>query len=336
MKLSVLDQAPISKGDTATTTLKHTVELAQYVEKLGYTRFWVAEHHNTKGLAGTSPEVLISHIASMTNHIRVGSGGVLLPQYSPLKVAENFKVLEALFPNRIDLGIGRSPGGNHATRLALTDHIQKSLNEFPRQVADLSGFLTDSLPASHDFKRVKATPRTITNPSLWVLGLSERGAKTAAENSTRFTFGHFINPTNGQKAIETYFEHFKVSSWQKRPMSNACVFVVCAETKKEAELLALSQDLWLLNVETGKDTRIPSIKEVKSKRFTQRELEKIQKNRKRCIIGTPDDVRKRLEELSELYRTDEFLIITNIFDFNAKLKSYRLLAEEFQLEKRMQ
>ncbi|QHS22464.1 LLM class flavin-dependent oxidoreductase [Virgibacillus sp. MSP4-1] len=331
MKLSVLDQSPISKGDTAATSFRKSVELARHTENLGYTRFWVAEHHNTKGLAGTSPEVLISHIAAKTNHIKVGSGGVLLPQYSPLKVAENFKVLETLYPNRIDLGVGRSPGGNHSTRLALTDGMNKSLNDFPRQLEDLSGFISGNLPSSHDFHKVKATPETITNPNLWVLGLSERGAKTAAKNSTSFTFGHFINPANGEKAIDTYYRHFQASSRQKKPYVNVCIFVVCAETRTEAEQLALSQDLWLLNVEMGKDTRVPSIDEVKGKTFTQRELEKVQNNRKRCVIGTPFEVKQKLEELSEIYQTDEFMIITNIYDFQAKLKSYSLLAEAVEL-----
>ncbi|SET33895.1 luciferase family oxidoreductase, group 1 [Salinibacillus kushneri] len=331
MKLSVLDQSPISKGDTATTTFRNTVDLAKHVEKLGYTRYWVAEHHNTKGLAGTSPEVLISHLAAKTNYIKVGSGGVLLPQYSPLKVAENFKVLETLYPNRIDLGIGRSPGGNHATRSALTDGVQKSLNDFPRQVEDLTGFLYGNLPSSHQFHKVKATPMTITNPNIWVLGLSERGAKTAAKNSTSFTFGHFINPANGEKAIQTYVKHFQPSSYQKKPYVNVCIFVVCAETKYEAEQLALSQDLWLLNIEMGKDTRVPSIEEVKAKTFTQRELEKVQNNRKRCLIGTPYEIKRKLEELSKTYQTDEFMIITNIYDFQAKLKSYSLLAEAMGL-----
>ncbi|WP_077326413.1 LLM class flavin-dependent oxidoreductase [Virgibacillus siamensis] len=312
MKLSVLDQAPIPRGSTPEETLNNTLKLAKSTETLGYTRYWVAEHHNTNGLASTSPEILITRIASQTNTIRIGSGGVLLPQYSPLKVAENFKMLEALFPGRIDLGVGRSPGGAKNTRLALTDSIKKSMTAFPGQLKDLQGFLHNTLPKEHPYRMVKATPRTKTVPPLWVLGLSDRGAANAAKNGTGFTFGHFINPANGLTAMETYREKFQPSPTLDKPQSNVCIFVVCADTHDEAEELALSQDKWLLNVGKGADTKIPSMKEVKKKAFRQDELEEIAKNRKRCVIGTPEEVKAKLEMLSEYYRTDEFLIITNI------------------------
>ncbi len=330
MKLSVLDQSPISKGQTPEKALQQTIELAQFTERLGFHRFWVAEHHNTNGLASTSPEVLISRIASATERIRVGSGGVLLPQYSPLKVAENFKMLEALFPNRIDLGLGRSPGGSQQTRLALTDGLQKTLSAFSRQVKELHGYLYNSLPEEHNYHGVLATPRTEGNPDTWVLGITERGAKHAALNGTGFTFGHFINPDQAEASIQTYLEHFQPSIAHQTPAINACVFVVCAETKEEAERLALSQDMWLLQVEKGIDTRVPSIEEVQSHTFTSREFEKVKSNRRRAIIGTPEDVYKKLEALSEQYQTEEFLIITNIYDFESKKRSYELLARHLK------
>ncbi|GAB3059082.1 LLM class flavin-dependent oxidoreductase [Virgibacillus ainsalahensis] len=332
MKLSVLDQAPISRGSNAQETLNNTLKLAKRTEELGYTRYWVAEHHNTNGLASTSPEILITRIASHTNTIRVGSGGVLLPQYSPFKVAENFKMLEALFPGRIDLGIGRSPGGSQDTRLALTDSIKKSMTAFPRQLEDLQGFLHNTLPRDHAYRMVKATPRTKTAPPIWVLGLSERGAANAAKNGIGFTFGHFINPVNGLAAMEKYREKFQPSPSLDEPQSNVCIFVVCADTQEEAEELALSQDKWLLNVGKGADTKVPSVEEVKKKAFRQEELEEIKKNRRRCVIGTPEKVKAELERLSEYYQTDEFMIITNIYDFDAKVHSYRLLAEAFELD----
>lgn len=332
MKLSVLDQSPISRGSTPEEALKDTVRLAKTTEELGYTRFWVAEHHNTSGLASTSPEVLISHIASETNRIRVGSGGVLLPQYSPLKVAENFKLLEALFPGRIDLGIGRSPGGGPETRLALTDNMKKSMTEFPRQLLDLQGFLHNSLPKDHPFKMVKATPRAASVPPMWILGLSERGAANAAVTGTAFTFGHFIDPTHGESAINKYREKFRPSPDREEPKVNVCIFVVCADTQEEAEELALSQDRWLLNAGKGGDTKVPTIEEVRRKPLSEEELKEVEKNRKRGIIGTPDKVKAELERLSEIYGTDEFMIITNIHDFDAKVHSYRLLAEAFGLE----
>ncbi|PLR97691.1 LLM class flavin-dependent oxidoreductase [Bacillus sp. T33-2] len=329
MQLSVLDQSPIPKGSNASIALHNSLNLAKAAEKLGYTRFWLAEHHNTNGLASSSPEVIIAHIASNTSRIRVGSGGVLLPQYSPYKVAENFKTLEALFPGRVDLGIGRSPGGSPETRLALTDGIRKSLNEFPRQLSNLQGFLHDSLPNGHPFESVKATPLTETVPQLWNLGISHRGARVAGEHGVGFTYGHFINPVNGKRAIEEYKNGFQPSPSLEKPIWNVCIFVVCADTEAEAESLALSQDIWLLNVEKGLDTRIPSLSEARSAFLSAEDQEKIGQNRKRMIIGTPQKVKRGLLQLNEDYKTDEFIIVTNVFDMAARVRSYELLAKEF-------
>ncbi|MBM7692735.1 luciferase family oxidoreductase group 1 [Peribacillus deserti] len=330
MKLSVLDQSVIPSGGNARLALENTVRLAQITEKLGYTRFWVAEHHNTNGMAGTAPEILISHIASKTEKIRVGSGGVLLPQYSPFKVAENFKVLEALYPHRMDLGIGRSPGGGANTRLALTDGVRRSLNEFPRQVGDLQGFLAGSLPENHIYQDVTAFPLTETLPEMWLLGITHRGARVAAENGTAFTYGHFITPENGKRAMEYYFDHFIPSPLLQKAKANVCIFVVCASTQEKAEELALSQDMWLLAVEKTGDTRIPSVEEARSIPLTKEQLARVHENRKRTIIGTPDKVRDELLLLEEIYGTDEFMIITNVHNFEDKIQSYTLLAEAFQ------
>ncbi|HWO95275.1 MAG TPA: LLM class flavin-dependent oxidoreductase [Bacillus sp. (in: firmicutes)] len=327
MKLSVLDQSVIRKGQDARTALQQTIELAKITEELGYTRFWVAEHHNSNGMAGTSPDILISAIASNTRKIRVGSGGVLLPQYSPYKVAENFKVLEALYPNRIDLGVGRSPGGSPATRLALTDSIRRSMNEFPRQLSDLQGYMNNDLPQSHPYSDVTAYPLSETSPQLWVLGVTHRGARAAAESGTAFTFGHFIYPADGQRAMKNYLENFQPSMSLSKPKTNVCIFVVCAHTQEKAEEMALSQDLWLLAVEKGGDTRIPSLAEAKSRMITKEDQKKIIENRKRMIIGSPEKVKDSLLRLSEKYQTDEFMIINNTYDFQDKLQTYSLLAE---------
>ncbi|UOQ46992.1 LLM class flavin-dependent oxidoreductase [Gracilibacillus caseinilyticus] len=330
MKLSVLDQAPISRGDSPDLTLAHTLELAQWTESLGYHRYWIAEHHNTNGLASSSPEIVMTRIASVTNSIRVGSGGVLLPQYSPYKIAENFKTLEAFFPGRIDLGVGRSPGGSQLTRSALTDNQNKSMKDFPRQLTDLQGFLHNALPREHPFRLVKAGPRINHLPPIWVLGLSERGAIHAAEIGAGFVFGHFINPKNGHASIQSYKKHFQPSETMPEPKVIACVFVVCAETEKEAEELAMTQDKWLWSVGKGADTKVPSIEEVKKKAFTEEQVSMIQQNRERCVIGTPDQVKSALQELQHKYQADEIMVITNIHDFEAKKKSYQLLAEFVQ------
>lgn len=328
LKLSVLDQSVISKGDSPSSALQKTVKLAQLTEDLGFIRFWTAEHHNTNGIAGSSPEVLMSHIASKTRKIRVGSGGVLLPQYSPYKIAENFKVLETLFPNRIDAGIGRSPGGSPSTRMALTDGIRKSMNEFPRQIQDLQGYFLNQLPIEHPFYDVKAYPALTSLPEMWILGISHRGARMAAEHGTAFTYGHFITPENGVRAMDYYYTHFKPSTFLQKPKTNVCVFVVCAETQEEAEELALSQDIWLLSVEKGVDTRIPTIEEAKNIPITTDDRTKIQENRRRMIIGTPQRVKAELLRLSDIYQCDEFMIITNIYDFHDKIRSYTLIANE--------
>ena len=326
MKLSVLDQSVISVGQTARIALQHTIELAKITEELGYTRFWVAEHHNSNGIVGTSPEILMSQIAANTERIRVGSGGVLLPQYSPYKVAENFKMLETLYPNRMDVGIGRSPGGSPTTRLALTDGIRKSMNEFPRQVADLQEYLFDTNPGSKLFHNVKAYPSIQTVPEMWLLGVTHRGARLAGEMGTSFTFGHFIHPANGLHAMETYRKSFQPSKTQPSPKANVCIFVVCSDTQEKAEEIALSQDLWLLSVERGLDTRIPSPKQ---KKLSPRDKEKIIENRKRMIVGTPQKVKEEILKLSDFYQTDEFMIINNTFQFEDKVRTYHLLAEAF-------
>ncbi|WP_299743483.1 LLM class flavin-dependent oxidoreductase [uncultured Rossellomorea sp.] len=322
MKLSVLDQSVITRGEDARTAFQNTVTLAQRTEELGYTRFWVAEHHNTNGIVGSAPQVLISHLASMTSSIRVGSGGVLLPQYSPYKIAEDFNVLETLFPNRIDLGIGRSPGGSYETRLALTDGLKKSMNEFPGQVEALQAYLHHS-----DEQAVKAYPKVTRPPLPWILGITHRGARVAAEQGTAFTYGHFINPVNGKRALDYYHSHFQPSLSLSQPKSNVCIFIVCAPTQGEAEEIALTQDLWLLSVEKGRDTGIPSKEEVKARTLSELEKEKVKENRKRAIIGTPQRVREELHMLSEIYQTDEFMIITNVYKFEDKVRSYELIAE---------
>ncbi|MDG5471863.1 LLM class flavin-dependent oxidoreductase [Jeotgalibacillus sp. ET6] len=328
MKLGILDQVPLSKGQTVKKTIEQTIELAIEAEKLGYTRYWFAEHHNTNGLLSASPELWITRIASETSKIKVGSGGVLLPQYSPLKVAEMFKSLEAFFPERIDLGIGRSPGGTERTRSALTDGGENNLDEFPRQVDDLIGFLQNDLPKQHPYRMVKATPRAGDAPPIWILGLSPSSGKLAAEKGLGLTFGHFINPDKWEATLTAYREHFKKEP--EKELVNACVFVACGETEEEAEEIALSQDMWLLGLEKG-DTQVPSLEEIKSKTVSQEDQKKITHNRRRAIVGTPARVKAELEELSRKYGIDEFLIITNTYRHADRLKSYRLIANELNL-----
>lgn len=330
MILSVLDQSPISSGQTAKDALAQTVQLAKCTERLGYHRFWVAEHHNTNGLAGSSPLLLMTHLASQTSSIRIGSGGVLLPQYSPYKVAEDVQLLENLFPGRIDLGLGRSPGGDALTRLALTDGVRKSLNEFPRQIQALQGHLLQNLPENHPYYGVTAYPKSDTKPEMWQLGINKRGARAAGELGVSFTFGHFISPIGGKEALKHYRQEYVPSDYQQVPHTNVCVFVVCADTDEEAEQHAKTLDDWLLKVEKGKDTKVSSINEVNQRVYSEYEKQKIKKNRSRMIVGSTETVHAKLLRLQNEYNNDEFLIITNIHDFQAKLHSYELISKMFQ------
>ncbi|WP_085524630.1 LLM class flavin-dependent oxidoreductase [Tuberibacillus sp. Marseille-P3662] len=332
IKLSVLDQSAVPEGSSPQDALQQTVDLAQLTERLGYTRYWVAEHHNIEGLAGSSPEILIGQIAAHTHSMLVGSGGVLLPQYSPYKVVENFRVLSNLHPGRIDLGMGRSPGGNLKTRRALTDGVRKSLNDFPGQVQDVTYFLKDNLPDDHPYYGVTATPVSENGPYPWLLGVGLGSAQTAADLGLGLTFGHFINPDQGEEALANYRASFQASDFLKEPQTCVCVFVVCADTEAEAERLATSQDLWLLQIEKGEKKGIPTVEQAQSYPYTEQDRIRIEKNRRRMIVGTPDQVKANILTLQETYQTDEFMIITNIHDPASKRYSYQCLAQAFQLE----
>ncbi|MBM7649710.1 luciferase family oxidoreductase group 1 [Bacillus ectoiniformans] len=327
IKLSVLDQSPISEGMTAAEGLRNTVELAQHVEKLGYERFWVSEHHDTMSLAGSSPEALIPYLAAKTNKIRVGSGGVMLPHYSSYKVAENFRVLEGLAPNRIDLGLGRAPGGMPIATMALHDGRPRDVDRYPQQIDELLGYLTDDQENS-SFPGLKATPLIDTMPEVWMLGSSPSSALLAAEKGLPYTFAQFINGDGGPQYMERYRKRFKPSMLLKEPKSMVAVFVVCAETEEEAERVASSLDLSIIMIEQGmRSNGTPSPEKAAAYQYSPFELARVRENRKRMVVGDPKQVREQLEKLSEEYETDEFMAVSIIYDFNDKLKSFELLKE---------
>ncbi|MGH0427912.1 LLM class flavin-dependent oxidoreductase [Bacillus hominis] len=332
IKLSVLDQSPISDGSTATQAISHTVTLAQEVEKLGFTRFWVSEHHNSVSLAGSSPEILISHIAAKTDRIKVGSGGVMLPHYSPYKVAENFRVLEALYPNRIDLGVGRAPGGMPIATRALQEGKMVSLDQYPEQIADVAMYLHDQVPENHHYANLKATPVIPTSPEMWMLGSSGESAKIAANNGASFAFAQFINGFGGPEVMRAYQEQFQSSFLGDKPKSIVAIFVICGETNEEAERIASSLDLSILLLEQGKRTTgTPSIETAQNYSYSAYDLFRIKENRERMIVGDPSYVKEKIVNLSKAYNTDEFMIVTITHRFEDKLNSYRLLADAFNL-----
>jgi len=334
-RLSVLDQSPIRSGGTAADAIHETLQLAEVVDRLGYHRYWLAEHHSSAALAGSSPEILIGQVAARVPHLRVGSGGVMLSHYSALKVAENFRMLETLFPGRIDLGIGRAPGSDQRTARALRHGPGPlSIEQFPEQISDLIGYLHDRLAPGHPFSGVQAMPVGPTVPEIWLLGSSDASATYAAQFGAAFSFAHFISTEGGAEAMSTYREAFQPSSALAAPRTNVAVFALCADAESEALRLARSRDLFLLRLYTGRFGPYPSVEEAEAYPYTDRDLAIIQHTRQRTIAGAPERVRDRLCALGAEYGTEEFVIVTMTHDFKARVRSYELLADVFELSAR--
>jgi luciferase family oxidoreductase group 1 len=330
--VGVLDQSPIRTGGTAAEAVAETLELAQACERWGYHRYWLAEHHASRGLAGSTPEVLLAHVAARTSRIRVGSGGVMLSHYSALKVAENFRMLETLYPGRIDLGIGRAPGSDPRTARALV-HGPGALGieHFPAQISDLLGFLRNDLPPGHPFRGIRAMPDGPTMPELWLLGSSDEGAALAAHFGTAFAFAHFISDAGGAEATREYAASFRPGVLEA-PRAAVAVFALAADTEAEAQRLAKSRDLWIARLYTGRPGSFPSVEEAETYPYSEQELSIAHHARRRTIAGAPEQVRDRLLALAESYGAAELVIVTITHDFKARLRSYQLLAEAFGLE----
>ena len=331
--LSVLDQSPVPSGSSAPKALANSVELAVLAERLGYRRYWVAEHHSTTGLAGSAPEILVGHLASATSAIRVGSGGVMLPHYSAYKVAEQFKLLEALHPGRIDLGIGRAPGGSPLSSLALQrERDHRVGDDFASQLAELGAWLDDGFPPEHPFARLRATPSTPRRPDLWLLSSSGYSASAAAQAGAGLAWANFISAEGGPEAISHYRATFRPGQ-RREPEAALAVSVVCARSAEEADLLAKSADLWRLRLRDGSGDPglVPSVEEALSVRLSAAERATIEANRSRLVVGDPDTVRERLEHLAKLHGVGEVIVVTIVHDHLARLESYRLLAESFGL-----
>lgn len=332
IKLSILDQSPIRSGGSHADAIAETLQLAQAADRFGYSRYWVAEHHNSPGLACTVPEILISRIASLTNHLRVGAGGIMLSHYSPLKVAETFRMLETLFPGRIDLGIGRAPGTDRVTSAALRpDSDGWGAEQFPGQVADLIGFVSDRTAANHPFAAVRAVPSGTGIPPTWLLGSSDQSGALAAHFGSGFSFAHFINNHGGADVMRAYRTHFQPSPEMQQPQGILAVFALCAETDEQAERLCTSRDLWRLRLDQGIMGSFPSVEEATSYPYTAAERARIKVNQQRQVVGSPDRVKARLLELCQDYGVDELLVLTICFDFEARCRSYELLANAFDL-----
>lgn len=328
MRFSILDQSPISQGQTARAALQDTVHLAQQAELWGYTRFWVSEHHDAKTLAGSSPEILISHIGAQTESIRLGSGGVMLPHYAAFKVAENFNLLENLYPNRIDAGVGRAPGGMPRASFALSNGRMREAGRFPEQLDELRMYLENSIPKTHDYYGMQATPVPATPPPIWMLGSGEGSSRLAADKGMPYMFAHFINGEGGQAFTNRYRENF-ISHNGNEPYVGFAIFAVCQETQERAEYVASSLDLSLAMGAQG----MPSEGTPPPERAADYEYSKFEKllvadNRRRMVVGDPVQVADQLEKLAFEYGADEVMIVSVAYDFEDKLTTFRLIAQE--------
>lgn len=329
--LSVLDQSPIRDGGTAAEALRETIELARRTEQFGYERFWVAEHHGSAALASSAPEILIGQIAARTSAIRVGSGGVMLSHYSPLKVAEQFKMLEALYPGRINLGIGRAPGSSQRHAAAL-EHGPGALplEYYPKQVEDLIYYLADEMPEDHPFHDIAATPAIEGMPEVWCLGSSLESAVIAADLGLPYTFAHFINPEGGERAMQVYRRRFKPSKWYPEPKTSVGVAALTADTEEEA--LRLSWSRFCMRFRRG--LGVPSVETALAFEYTEPELAYIQYMQPRSAIGEPSQVREQLDRLAADFEVGELILHTITYDFDDRVRSYRLIAEAYGLEPR--
>ncbi len=336
LKLGVLDQSPIRKGGSAADAVHETIALAKACEAFGYERYWLAEHHNTTSFAGSTPEVLIARVAAETKSIRLGSGGIMLPHYSPLKVAENFRMLETLYPERIDLAVGRAPGSDQRTAVALQAGPQPwDIDTFPQQVALLRHYLEESAglaqwPADHPYRSVHASPRGPGMPEMWMLASSVSGAVFAAELGLPLSFAHFISPDGGIEAVELYRRRFKPRTPDDRPRVAVGIFALAAPTEEEAERLCATRNLWVMQLLQNRAGAFPSPEEALAYPYTDADRAQIKAIAARSISGTPSVVREKLERLAAAYGAEELNILTITYDFDARVRSYQLISEAFR------
>ncbi|RYY15439.1 MAG: LLM class flavin-dependent oxidoreductase [Cytophagaceae bacterium] len=331
LRLSVLDQSPVRPGASARQALLETTELAQLADRLGYTRYWVSEHHNTETLAGPAPEVLLAHLGAHTHRIRLGSGGVMLPHYSALKVAENFRLLEALYPGRIDLGIGRAPGADRLTAYALNPANKFDEQTFAEQLMDLQSYLRDEVIPDTIHERVKAIPKIDTQPALWLLSSSGQSGLFAAQLGMGFSFAQFINPHGGPAAVRQYRERFRPSPELAAPAANVALVVLCADTEARAEQLRKAALMQFLRFEQGQRGPYPGPAEVAAYQFSPLEQTRLAYHAGRLVSGAPNQVREQLLALAATHEVEELSIVTITADFADRLRSYELLAEVFEL-----
>jgi len=331
MKLSILDQSPVISGHTPAQALAATLELARRADELGYHRYWLAEHHAIAALADPCPEILLARLGAETRRIRIGTGGVLLPYYSAFKTAEVFRMLEALYPGRVDLGIGRAPGGDRRTAQAVGGGHFPDAERFPEQVWELIGHLDGTLPDDHPFKRVRVQPEVRTAPELWLLGSSDYSGLLAAQLGVRFSFAHFINAQGGDQVTRAYKARYNASGREPAPQAAVCCFVICAESDAEAERRAKVVDSRRLDMAYNLDTVVPTQAEAEKRSYSDQERAHIASQRARLVHGSAATCKAKLERIAEQFSADELMVLTITGDYATRLESYERLAQAFGL-----
>ncbi len=330
IKLSILDQSVIKPGGNAKEAINETVATVKLAEKLGYSRFWVSEHHNSALISGSTPEVLMVKLADETSSIRIGSGGIMLPNHSALKVVENFRMLEVLFPNRIDLGIGRAPGTDRITSSILNPSNDFSEASYLQQLEYLQHFFRDNVATKHG--SLLATPQSTTIPSQWILSSSGGSSLIAAQFGMGLSIAKFINGFVSPEVAETYRKNFKPSTENTEPKVMVAIQVVCAETEEKANEMRKFIDFVLVQLEKGNFNNFKDENYIRNYRFSSLEQQIIDRNKGRIISGTTDDVKEQLIKLSNDFGTDEIMITSMSVDYEARRKSFELLANAFELK----
>ena len=330
IRLGVLDQSPIGRGESAADAIAHSTALAKRCDELGYHRYWVAEHHASDTLASSSPEILITRLAAETRRMRIGSGGVMLSHYSPYKVAENFRLLEVLYPGRIDLGVGRAPGSDGLTAAALAYGNPLGIEYYPAKVKDLLAFVSGREPLTEAFQKLKATPVATTVPEVWMLGSSFDSAAYAARFGLPYSHAHFIAPQPAVDALRQYRDNF-APEHLSAPYSSIGVFAIVAEDEDRAELFLRLRELTRMRRDRGLRGPPPTLEDAANYPFGDDDLQRMRGKRSRQIVGTPSVVRQGIEELATESGADEVIVLTITPTFEDRLTSYELLADAFGL-----
>lgn len=330
--LSILDLSPVIAGGSAAQSLRNTLDLAEHADQLGYRRYWVAEHHNLPNIASSAPEIMIGQIAARTSRMRVGSGGVMLPNHAPLAVAERFKVLEALFPGRIDLGIGRAPGTDHVTSIALRrrQNVRED-DDFLERLQELLLIENNGFPKDHPFSSIRAMPSDVDLPPIWLLGSSDYSAQLAASIGAGFSFAHHFASHDAAAAMRMYRERFQPSQPLPAPYSILATAAVVADTEDEAERVASSMDLNFVRRAKGDYLPIESPRTALAYPYTPIDRDRIVQNRSRLFVGSPATIKQKLAPLLDATQADELMITSMIYDHEARKRSYALLAQAFDV-----